>query len=71
MRRMSTRSSTISLTLLSASLIASSMNFPAAAFTATGFPVSAVSEEAASYTTVEAPASRRSKINRSSEPAES
>ncbi len=31
----------MSLTLLSASLIASSMNFPAAAFTAIGLPVRA------------------------------
>ncbi|EZF27180.1 hypothetical protein H112_00826 [Trichophyton rubrum D6] len=59
-----TRSSTISLTLLSASLMHSSINFAAAALTATGFDVSAVREVAASYTTVLVFASKRSKINR-------
>lgn len=40
------------------------MNLAAAALTATGLLVKAVRDEAASYTTVEAPASSRSKINR-------
>lgn len=60
----STRSNTMSLTLLSASLMLSSINLVAAALTATGLLVSAVKDDAASYTTVVAPASRRSKIRR-------
>ena len=59
-----TFSRTINLTLLSDSLMLSSMNLAAAALTATGLLVSAVSEDAASYTTVDSLASRRSKIRR-------
>lgn len=47
-RSWSTRSNTISLTLLSASRMASSINLPAAALTATGLLVRAVREVAAS-----------------------
>lgn len=54
----------MSLTLLSASLMLNSMNLEAAALTATGLLVRDVSEEAASYTTVVAPASKRSNIKR-------
>lgn len=47
-RSWSTRSRTISLTLLSASRMHSSINLPAAAFTATGLLVRAVRDVAAS-----------------------